>query len=121
MHTTRHIQVTKSLLIVYDPVILRNEKPAQRVSFGSGYPANVHADIPADVLGQKLRSGPRNPGKNKLVRADIHDPKARTVHHPRAVQKNLGQKNFGLNFHSLKLWFPNLGSRLPGHSPQSGG
>ena len=41
----------------------RNEKSAQRVSFGAGYPADVHADIPADVRGPKLRSGPRNPGK----------------------------------------------------------
>ena len=36
----------------------RNEKAAQRVSFGAGYPADVHANIPADVRGQKLRSGP---------------------------------------------------------------
>ena len=46
-------------------------------------------DIAADVRGQKLRSGPQNPGKNKHFGADVHDP--------RAVQKNFGQKNFGLN------------------------
>ena len=46
--------------------IFRNEKAAQRVSFGAGYPSNVHADIPADVRAQKLRSGPRNPGKTRI-------------------------------------------------------
>ena len=45
---------------------VRNEKAAQRVSFGAGYPADVHADIPADVQGQKLRSGPQNPGKTSI-------------------------------------------------------
>ena len=45
------------------PPLFRNEKAAQRVSFGAGYPADIHADIPADVRGQNLRSGPRNPGK----------------------------------------------------------
>ena len=45
---------------------LRNGKSAQRVSFGAGYPADVHADIPADVRGQKLRSSPRNPGKTSI-------------------------------------------------------
>ena len=40
-----------------------NEKAAQRVRFWAGCPADVHADIPADVRGQKLRSGPRNPEK----------------------------------------------------------
>ena len=45
----------------------KNEKAAQRVSFGAGYPADVHADIPADVWGQKLRSSPRNPGKTSIL------------------------------------------------------
>ena len=57
---------------------IRNENAAQRASFGAGYPVDVHADIPADVRGQKLRSGPVNPGKNEHFGADIHDPKART-------------------------------------------
>ena len=52
--------------------VVRNEKAAQRVSFGAGYPADVHADIPADVQGQKLRSGPRNRGKTSaLVRTSM--------------------------------------------------
>ena len=33
----------------------RNAKTVQRVGFGAGYPVDVHADIPADVRGQKLR------------------------------------------------------------------
>ena len=45
---------------------IRNGKSTQRVSFGAGYPADVHADIPADVRGQKLRSSPRNPGKTSI-------------------------------------------------------
>ena len=32
----------------------KNEKAAQRVSFGAGYPVDIHADILADVWGQKL-------------------------------------------------------------------
>ena len=46
---------------------IRNEKAAQRVSFGARYPTDVHVDIPADVQGQKLRSGPRNPGKTSIL------------------------------------------------------
>ena len=45
---------------------VKNGKPAQRVSFGVRYPADVQADIPADVRGQKLRSGPQNPGKTSI-------------------------------------------------------
>ena len=47
------------------PSKIRIKKAAQRVSFRAGCPADVHADIPADVRGQKLRSGPRNPGKKQ--------------------------------------------------------
>ena len=51
---------------------VKNEKAAQRVSFGAGHPADVHADIPADARGQKLRSSPRNPGKiNMSVRTSM--------------------------------------------------
>ena len=45
---------------------IRNEEAAQRVSVGVGYPTDVHADIPVDVRGQKLRSGPLNPGKTSM-------------------------------------------------------
>ena len=68
---------------------LRNEKAAQRVSFGAGYPADVHADIPADVRGAKTSVKPSKSWKNKHFGADVQ------------VQKNFGQKNFGLNFRSL--------------------
>ena len=37
---------------------IKNEKAAQRASLEAGYPADVHADITADVQGQKLRSNP---------------------------------------------------------------
>ena len=41
--------------------------------------------------------------KNKDFGADVHDPKARTsITSIRGVQKNFGQKNFGLNFRSRK-------------------
>ena len=53
--------------IVVEVLKIKNEKAAQRVSFGAGYPADVHADIPADVRGQKLRSSPRNPGKTSIL------------------------------------------------------
>ena len=32
------------------------KKTGQRASFGAGYPADVHADIQADIWEQKLRS-----------------------------------------------------------------
>ena len=58
--------------------IIRNEKAAQRVSFGAGYPADVRTDIPADVRGQKLRSGPRNPGKTSIsVRTSMTQSRGR--------------------------------------------
>ena len=50
----------------FQRTLIRNEKAAQRLSFGAGYPADVHADIPADVRGQKLWSGPGNPGKTSI-------------------------------------------------------
>ena len=72
--------------------MFRNEKAAPRVSVGAGYPADVHADIPADVREQKLRAGPRNPGRNKDFGADIHDPKARTSMTPGGFEKLRSEK-----------------------------
>ena len=38
-------------------VMNQERKVSPRISFGAGYPADVHADIPADVRGsKKLRS-----------------------------------------------------------------
>ena len=54
----------------------------------------VLARISLRTSGQKLRSGPPNPGKTSILgrtsRADVHE-------------KNFGQKNFGLIFRSLEL------------------
>ena len=78
------------------PIFFKNEKAAQRVSFGAGYLADVHADIPADVRGQKLRSSPRNPGrKNKHFGADVHHPKARTSMTPGGFKKTSVRKTSG--------------------------
>ena len=62
--------------------MFRNEKAAQRVSFGAGYPVDIHADIPADVRGQKLRSALEILEKQAFrcghpwpEGADVHDPK----------------------------------------------
>ena len=86
-------------------VSCRKGKVAQRVSFGAGYPADVHADIPADVRGQKIRSGPRNLGKtNMSARTSMTRRRGRPW--PQGVQKNFGQKNFGLNFRSLSHLHP---------------
>ena len=53
-----------SVSAIHDPrCTIRNEESAQRVSFGAGCPADIRTDIPADVRGQKLPPGPRNPGK----------------------------------------------------------
>ena len=84
----------------------KNEKAAQRVSFGAGYPADVHADIPADVRGQKASVKPSKlwEKKNKHVGADVHDPKARTSMTLGRVRRNFGQKNFGLSFCSPTIF-----------------
>ena len=56
-----------------------NEKAAQRVSFWAAYPADVYADIPADVRGQNFGQALKIlEKKNKHFGADVHDPKART-------------------------------------------
>ena len=92
------------LLFVFS--LFRNEKAAQRVSFGAGYPADVHADIPADVRGQKLRSGPRNAGKTSIsVRTSMTRRRGRPPPE-RGEKKNFDQKNFGLNFRSLSILLP---------------
>ena len=86
---------------------IKSEKAAQRVSFGAGYPADIHADIPVDVRGQKLRWSPRNLGKISIsVRTSMTRRRGRPW--PSGVQKNFGQKNFGLNFHSLTVTGPNI-------------
>ena len=77
---------------------LMNEKAAQRVSSWAGYPADVHADILADVRGQKLRSGPRKSLENKHFSADIHDSKARTSMTPGAFEQTLVRKSSGCMF-----------------------
>ena len=71
--------------------LLWNEKAAQRVSFGAGCPADVHADIPADVRGQKLRSGPWNPGKTSMsVRTSMIRRRGRPWPHKTSVRKTSG-------------------------------
>ena len=83
-------------------VLRRNEKAAQRVSFGAGYPADVHADIPADVRGQKLRSGPRNPGKTSIsVRTSMTRRRGRPW--PQGVKKTSVRKTSGWIFHQRSL------------------
>ena len=69
-----------------------------------GHPGVIRADIPTQNFGQ----GAQNPGKNKHLGADIHDPKARTSTTLRDSQK----------LRSEKLWaefsFPiNLRARAP--------
>ena len=58
-----------------------------------GHPGVIRADIRAQNFGQ----GGQNPGKNKHLGADIHDPKARTSMNVGDFQK-LRSENFGLNF-----------------------
>ena len=86
------------------PPFFRHEKAAQRVSFGAGYPADVHADIPADVRWQNLRSGP---WKSWKTQASISVRTSMTRRRGRPwIQggfKNFGQKNFGLNFRTRFL------------------
>ena len=82
---------------------LKNEKAAQRVSFGAGYPADVQRGYPGGSPGTKTSVKPSKSWKNKHFGADVHDPKARTSMTPEGFKKNFRQKNFGLNFRSLEM------------------
>ena len=53
-----------------------------------GHPGVIRADIPTQNFGQ----GAQNPGKNKHLGADIHDPKARTSTTLRDSQKLRSEK-----------------------------
>ena len=52
--------------------------------FGARYPVHAHADILADVRGQKLGSGPQNLGK-QAFRCGHPRPEGADVHDPRGV------------------------------------
>ena len=86
--------------------IVRNEKSAQRVSFGAGYPADIRADIPADVRGQKLRSGPRNPGKTSI---SVRTSRTRRRGRPRFQG---GLKKLRSEKLRAEFSFPKLGPRM---------
>ena len=62
-----------------------------------GHPGVIRADIPGQNFGQ----GPRNTGKTNIsARTSVTRRRGRP--RPQGVSKNFGQKNFGLNFRSLK-------------------
>ena len=80
IHRTHSTELEIFVLVIACDLSLlkvRNEKAAQRVSSGAGYPADVRADIRADVWGQSLVR-PSKSWESKPVRADIHDPEVRT-------------------------------------------
>ena len=77
---------------------IKNEKAAQRVSFGAGYPADVHADIPADFRGQKLRSNPRNPGKTSILVRTSMTRRRGTSMNPGGFKKTSVRKTSGWIF-----------------------
>ena len=54
------------------------EKAAQRVSFGAGYPADVHADVTVDLRDKHFGQALEILEKNKHFGVDVYDPKART-------------------------------------------
>ena len=58
---------------------------------------------PGGRPGAKTSVRPSKPCKSKHFGADINDPKARTSMTPGGLQKNFGQKNFGLDFRSLVI------------------
>ena len=80
---------------------LKNEKSAQRGSFQAGYPADIRGVIRADIPAQNFGQGPRNPVKTSIwARTSMTRRRGRP--RPQGIFKNFGQKNFGLNFRSLK-------------------
>ena len=106
------LQATSSGSFGDADIFNRNEKAAQRVSFRAGYPADVHADIPADVRGQKLRSGPQEILEKTSISVRTSMTRRRGRPWPQGGFKNFGQKNFGLNFRSLIFnRFADIGDR----------
>ena len=93
--------------------VFRNATAAQRESFWAGYPADVLADIWADVLGQKLSPNHSERRNIHCFCADILDPKVQTIHDAKRSQKNLMQENFELTFRSLSLSLLTWGPKGP--------
>ena len=73
------------------PRFFRDEKSAQRGSFGTDIP-RTSGGHSRGYPGQKLRSGRSKAWKNKHFGADIHDPKARTSTTLRDFQKLRSEK-----------------------------
>ena len=86
------------------PQMIPERKSSPKSKFGAGHPADVHTDIPADVQGEKLRLGPRNPRKASIsVRASKTRRRGRPWPQVFFCRKNFGQKHFGLHFRSLMI------------------
>ena len=81
---------------------LRNGKAAQRVSFGAGYPADVHADVPADVRGKNFGQALEIPEKQAFwFRSRPGKPNQRK-----------GQNEKFMNFaHFCEFWCFSLGKQ----------
>ena len=54
--------------LLVEPVCFSNEKAARRVSFGAGYQADVHTDIPGGRPGAKTSVRPSKSGKKEACR-----------------------------------------------------
>ena len=81
-------------------VIFQVRKSSPKSKFWGRISSGRPRGYPGGRPGQKLRSGPRNPGKTSiLVRTSMTRRRGRP--RPEGVEENFSQKNFGLNFRSL--------------------
>ena len=81
------VQLRGARFLLQGPRFRQERKISQKRKFlarmSRGHPGVIRADIPA----QNFCQGAQNPGKNKHLGADIHDPKVRTSTPPRDFQK----------------------------------
>ena len=80
---------------------IKNEKSAQRGSFWDGYPADIRGSFARISWPKTSVRGTQNAGKTSTwARTSMTRRRGRP--RPQGTSKNFGQKNFGLNFRSLK-------------------
>ena len=80
----------------------KNEKSAQRGSFRAGYPADIQGSF-ARISWPKTSVRALKMLEKHAFGRGYPWPEGADVHNPKGFSKNFGQKNFGLNFCSLKI------------------
>ena len=82
--------------------IIKNEISTQRGSFWDGHPADIRGSF-ARISRPKTSVRAVKILEKKGIWARISMTRRRGRPRPEGISKNFGQKNFGLNFRSLKM------------------